>query len=34
MNSPEWLEGYGGHETFHHQQIDRVLGQLTEHDIF
>ena len=33
MNSLEWLEGYGGHESFHHKQIDRVIGQLKEHDI-
>jgi hypothetical protein len=33
MNSPGWLEGYGGHETFHHKQIDRVLGQVKEHNI-
>jgi hypothetical protein len=33
MNSLEWLEGYGGHEAFHHKQIDRVLAQLKEHNI-
>lgn len=33
MNSLEWLEGYGGHEAFHHKQIDRVLAQLEEHNI-
>ena len=33
MNSLEWLEGYGGHEAFHHKQIDRVIAQLKEHDI-
>ena len=22
MNSAEWLMGYGGHEAFHHRQID------------
>jgi hypothetical protein len=33
MNSLGWLEGYGGHEAFHHQQIDRVIAQIREHDI-
>lgn len=33
MNSLEWLEGYGGHEAFHHKQIDRVIAQLKERDI-
>lgn len=33
MNSLEWLEGYGGHEAFHHKQIDRVITQLKENDI-
>jgi hypothetical protein len=33
MNSPEWLEGYGGHEAFHHKQINRVISQLQEHNI-
>lgn len=33
MNSLEWLEGYGGHEAFHHKQIDRVIAQLQEHNI-
>lgn len=33
MNSLEWLEGYGGHEAFHHQQMDRVIAQLKEHAI-
>jgi hypothetical protein len=28
MNSAEWFEGYGGHEAFHHQQIDRLMAQL------
>lgn len=32
MNSLEWLEGYGGHEAFHHQQIDKVIDRLKEHD--
>jgi hypothetical protein len=25
MNGLAWLEGYGGHEAFHRQQIDRLL---------
>ena len=25
MNSLEWLQGYGGHESFHHRQIDALL---------
>jgi hypothetical protein len=25
MNGAEWLLGYGGHEAFHHQQIDAVI---------
>ena len=33
MSSIGWLEGYGGHEAFHHQQIDRVIAQLKEHNI-
>ena len=33
MNSLEWLEGYGGHEAFHHQQIDKMIAQLKEHEI-
>jgi hypothetical protein len=28
MNGLEWFEGYGGHETVHHQQIDRLIAQL------
>lgn len=30
MNGLEWLEGYGGHEEFHHQQIDRLMEQLAQ----
>src|SRR5262245_25348022 len=26
MNGLEWLEGYGAHEAFHHQQIDALLS--------
>lgn len=29
MNGLEWFEGYGGHEAFHHQQIDRLTAQLS-----
>jgi hypothetical protein len=28
MNGAEWLQGYGGHEAFHHRQIDTLLAQL------
>ena len=28
-NGLEWFEGYGGHEAFHHQQIDRLIAQVT-----
>ena len=28
MNGIDWLEGYGSHEAFHHQQIDAVIKQL------
>jgi hypothetical protein len=28
MNGLEWFAGYGGHEAFHHQQIDRLIAQL------
>jgi hypothetical protein len=27
MNGLEWFEGYGGHEAFHHQQIDNLITQ-------
>lgn len=33
MNSLGWLEGYGGHEAFHHQQIDKVIAQIKENNI-
>jgi hypothetical protein len=26
MNALEWLEGYGGHEKFHHRQIDSLIS--------
>jgi len=25
MNAPEWLDGYAGHEAFHHRQIDALI---------
>jgi hypothetical protein len=28
MNGLEWFAGYGGHEAFHHQQIDRLIAQV------
>jgi hypothetical protein len=28
MNGLEWFQGYGGHEAFHHRQIDAVIAQL------
>jgi hypothetical protein len=28
MNGLEWLEGYGSHEAFHHQQIDQLIAQM------
>jgi hypothetical protein len=31
MNGLEWLKGYGGHEAFHHQQIDHLLAQMDAH---
>ena len=30
MNGLEWLAGYGGHENFHHRQIDALIAQLGE----
>jgi hypothetical protein len=29
MNGLEWFAGYGGHEAFHHQQIDGLIAQLS-----
>jgi hypothetical protein len=29
MNGAEWLAGYGGHEAFHHRQIDALITQLS-----
>lgn len=33
MNSLGWLEGYGGHEAFHHKQIDIVIAQWKDQHI-
>lgn len=33
MNCLEWLEGYGGHEAFHYQQIEKTIAALKEHNI-
>jgi hypothetical protein len=30
MNGLEWFDGYGGHEAFHHQQIERLITQMSE----
>jgi hypothetical protein len=30
MNGAEWLEGYGGHEAFHHRQIDQAIEELSQ----
>jgi hypothetical protein len=30
MNGLEWFGGYGGHEAFHHLQIDRLIAQLQD----
>lgn len=30
MNGLEWFEGYAGHEAFHHQQITRLIAQLSQ----
>jgi hypothetical protein len=27
MNGAEWLEAYGGHEAFHHRQMDALIAQ-------
>jgi len=29
MNGLEWFDGYGGHEAFHHRQIDALIAQLS-----
>jgi len=33
MNALEWLEGYGGHEKFHHRQIDSLIKWCTESNV-
>lgn len=33
MNALEWLEGYGGHEAFHHRQIDALIQWCKENGI-
>jgi hypothetical protein len=30
MNGLEWLEAYGGHEAFHHRQIDALIALVPE----
>jgi hypothetical protein len=30
MNALEWLDGYGGHEAFHHRQIDDLIAWCIE----
>ena len=30
MNGLEWLEAYGGHEAFHHPQIDALMALVAE----
>jgi hypothetical protein len=30
MNGLEWLAAYGGHEAFHHRQIDALMSQVAE----
>ncbi len=30
MNGLEWFAGYGGHEAFHHRQIDDLVAQLDD----
>lgn len=33
MNGLEWLEGYAGHEAFHHKQIDTLIAHVQEHTL-
>jgi hypothetical protein len=33
MNGLEWLEGYAGHEAFHHKQIDTLIVQAKEYTL-
>jgi hypothetical protein len=30
MNGAEWLQAYGGHEQFHHKQLDSLVAQMQE----
>ncbi len=30
LNALEWLESFGGHEAFHHRQIDAVMHTITD----
>ena len=30
MNGLDWFEGYGGHEAFHHRQIDHLVAQMVQ----
>jgi hypothetical protein len=30
MNGLEWFEGYASHETFHHEQIERLIAAQSE----
>ena len=30
MNALEWMVGYGGHEAFHHRQLDELISWCTE----
>lgn len=30
MNGLQWFEGYGGHEAFHHQQLEQLISQVNE----
>jgi hypothetical protein len=32
MNALQWLEGYGGHEKFHHRQIDSLIKWCNDND--
>jgi hypothetical protein len=33
MNALEWLEGYGGHEAFHHRQLDALIQWCLENGV-
>jgi len=32
MNALQWLEGYAGHEKFHHRQIDSLIQWCNDND--